>query len=131
MVSQWQFSTNPDIDNFAWDFLFRDWNFIFDNGARSRGCLILNESSKEDDRYTGTIDIPGVKREDLSLQMEGANGKHFLHIKWARDGKSQERFWRLPDDVDTSAIDARLADGVLTLTMPKVKKADSRSITIR
>lgn len=107
------------------------WDYLFGSSARSRGSLVLSENSKEA-HYTGTLDIPGVKREDLSLETEDVSGKRVLHVAWSRHGKPHERFWRLPDDVDADAIDAQLADGVLTLTLPKAKRHQShKAITIR
>lgn len=95
----------------------------------SRGSLVLSE---KDGHYTGSFDIPGVKRENLSLETENVGGKRVLRVSWSRDDRPYERYWRLPPEVDADAIDAQLADGVLTLTLPKAKRTSStRAITIR
>ena len=42
-----------------------------------------------------------------------------------------ELLMRLPVDVESDAIDARLESGVLTITLPKIKPARSRRVTVR
>jgi HSP20 family protein len=42
-----------------------------------------------------------------------------------------ERSVQLPEAVEYDKLDAVLADGVLTITMPKVKRACTRRIDVR
>jgi len=85
-------------------------------------------------------DVPGVKQEDLELTVEN----HVLTIKGTRKFESTEdehvmlgraygsftRAYTLPDYVDDANLSANLADGVLTIRIPKQAKAKPRKILI-
>jgi HSP20 family protein len=85
-------------------------------------------------------DVPGVKQEDLEVTLE----KHVLTIKGTRkfDGKENDqvmlgrgygafsRSFTLPDGLDDEHLTANLADGVLTVRIPKQSKAQPRKIQI-
>jgi HSP20 family protein len=86
-------------------------------------------------------DVPGVKQEDLELTVEN----HVLTLKGARrfeNNKEQEqvvlgrpygafkRSFTLPEYLDDANLDAHLADGVLTIRIPKHPQAKPRKIQI-
>lgn len=85
-------------------------------------------------------DVPGVKEEDLEVTLEN----RVLTIKGTRKFESKEReqvilgraygafhrAYSLPDDLDDASLAARLADGVLTIRVPKQPKAKPRKIQI-
>lgn len=87
-------------------------------------------------------DIPGVKPEDLNIDLrentltlmgevspvEGANEEDVL-IEY-EIGKYYRQF-SLSEVIDQSKIDAQLKNGVLRLTLPKVKKATPKKITVK
>jgi HSP20 family protein len=93
---------------------------------------------EEDAAYTIRAEMPGVKRDDLSLDME--NGR--LQIKGTTKGKTKaydsefyedttfSRTFRVGDGIDTENIKAELLDGILTVTLPKAEKAKARKITV-
>src|SRR5260370_7752007 len=85
-------------------------------------------------------DVPGVKQEDLEVTLEN----HVLTIKGTRKFESKEdeqvmlgraygsfsRAYTLPDYLDDANLAANLADGVLTIRIPKQAKAKPRKIQI-
>jgi HSP20 family protein len=85
-------------------------------------------------------DVPGIKQDDLEVTLEN----HVLTIKGVRkfQGKDHEqvmlgraygsfsRTYTLPDYVDDENLSAQLADGVLTIRIPKQAKAKPRKIQI-
>jgi HSP20 family protein len=93
-----------------------------------------------DNEVVFVCDVPGVKREDLEVTLEN----HVLTIKGTRkfESKSDEqvmlgraygsfsRAFTLPDYVDDANLAANLADGVLTIRIPKQAKAKPRKIQI-
>ena len=85
--------------------------------------------SQDKSSYTIKIELPGVKKEDISVEVEGDS----LVISAKRDSKEYSRSFRIPGSVDTSCIDGRSEDGILTLTLPKRKppKKDSHKINIK
>lgn len=86
-------------------------------------------------------DMPGVKPEDLNIDLRD----NVLTIvgdvePWEKAGEADlliefeiGRFYRqftLAETIDQERIEARLADGVLNLTLPKHAKATPRKITV-
>lgn len=85
-------------------------------------------------------DVPGLKQEDLELTLTN----HVLTIKGARKFESAQseqillgrsygafnRAFTLPDALDEENLSANLADGVLTVRIPKLPKAKPRKIEI-
>jgi HSP20 family protein len=90
-----------------------------------------------------TVELPGIKAEDVEVSVEDST----LSISGARefsDEVKQEHYHRverrygsfsraiaLPPQADTTQVDARFADGILTVEVPKVEKAGSRTIEIK
>jgi HSP20 family protein len=92
-----------------------------------------------DDAYVIEADLPGVKREDIDIELEGNELQVSGEIK-QREGKFRRRTRRvgrfelrvaLPDGVDGGAVDAKLDRGVLTVRVPKAEKAQRRKIDVK
>jgi HSP20 family protein len=92
-----------------------------------------------DDAYVIEADLPGVKREDIDIELEGNELQVSGEIK-QREGKFRRRTRRvgrfelrvaLPDGVDGGAVDAKLDHGVLTMRVPKAEKAQRRKIDVK
>jgi HSP20 family protein len=91
---------------------------------------------EDDKEYTVSVDVPGVKAEDMNIKVE----ENVLHLSGGRkikkeNGYSESKFdyrMTLGDDVEVDKISASLEDGVLRLTAPKmeVKKPAARVISI-
>ena len=85
-------------------------------------------------------DVPGVRAEDLDVTLEN----HVLTIKGSRKFESKEneqvmlgrayggfsKAFTLPDSLDEENLSANLADGVLTIRIPKHATAKPRRIPI-
>ena len=91
------------------------------------------------DGYRLASDLPGVKLENVSLTLDGG----FLHIEGARElGSGEpdatdhgpparlERTVRVPEDVDSTGVTARLIDGVLEVELPRRTEAIPRKVPI-
>lgn len=94
-----------------------------------------------DDAIVLEMAVPGVDPDDLDLSIEGRQ----LSIRATVPETDAEgrRYWtqtiprgdigrtvKLPVGVDADAVSARVRDGVLTLTMPKVHEAKVKKIAI-
>jgi len=87
-------------------------------------------------------DMPGVRSNDLNIDLR-ENTLTIAGEALPFEGKEEEdivieyeigRFVRqfsLSEVIDQSRIEAKLADGVLRLTLPKVEKAAPRKITVK
>lgn len=93
--------------------------------------------------YTVSAEIPGVRKEDIHVTVEGGMVTVRADIK-QEDKQTQddkvlrsERYYgsvsrgiSLPQDVDQSQAKARYENGVLTLTLPKKQGGASQKLRI-
>ena len=102
--------------------------------------LDVNENDKA---FTVKVDLPGVKKEDISVEVEGnqvsitaetkketeeKEGNTVLHSE--RYYGRQSRTFLLSSEIDRNAVEAKFADGVLNLTLPKTEAAKVQRIAI-
>lgn len=101
--------------------------------------------SENDAAFTVKADIPGVKKEDLNVRVEG----NLVQIDARKESESQtkrngdkvlrserhygsiSRSFSLGQDVDEAKVQAKYADGVLTLELPKRAPAPTSKINIQ
>jgi HSP20 family protein len=95
---------------------------------------------EQDDRVVILLDLPGVDRDGLTVEIEGTK----LVVEGTKTRrhpagrvKVAERPWgrfrrefQLPAVVDAAAVSARLVDGVLTVSMPRVDSTRSVKIDV-
>jgi len=95
---------------------------------------------EEADQYHVALDVPGMRKEDLSLDIQGGHlilsgertveGNHeYLHQE-RRFGKFK-RVVQLPDWVDSGAVSATLDAGVLTIVLGKKLEMQPKQIEIQ
>lgn len=77
--------------------------------------LGVHQSTNEDGTYTMSVDIPGIKEEDISLLLED----NIVTVKGERKTPTSSytinKSFTLPEECDTDTLQAKLKDGVLTL----------------
>ena len=96
---------------------------------------------EREDGFYIFMDIPGVRREDLKIDinenellvtgraMQGASDKEaFLEVQFGPG--EYVRAVSLSDRVDRENIAANLKDGVLTIHLPRLEKAAPRRIPV-
>ena len=85
--------------------------------------------AQDNKAWTVTLDLPGVAREDLSIDIEGS----IVRIETKAEAKRQfKAAYELPQDIDTEASGAKLENGVLTLTLAKkVPVSNARKIEVK
>lgn len=94
---------------------------------------VLGEGENADQNgYTLTLDLPGFKREEVTLEVDHHN---VLTVKASRSGRRSqketlERSITLGDDVNADAISAKLEHGVLTVTVPRRDTPKARQIQV-
>jgi HSP20 family protein len=97
--------------------------------------------AETDDGYIVEAELPGVPSEDINVEVIGnelaitgeckePERKGMLRQRTRRMGRFEYRTM-LPHDVDAEKIEAKLADGVLTVRVPKTEKAKSRKVEIK
>ena len=97
---------------------------------------------EETERYVIEADVPGVRPEDIEVNME--NG--VLHISGTRHAEARQsgdgykrveravgafsRRFSLPDTADPERISARCHNGVLEVSIPKQERTQPRRIQV-
>ena len=105
------------------------------------GWSPLVDIEEQDDTYVLEAELPGVKREDVNIELVGnelsitgeikeRERKGALRRRTRRTGHFEYRV-RLPDQVDASKIEAGLDQGVLTVRVPKSERAQRQKIEIK
>ena len=101
--------------------------------------------TENDQAYSVKADIPGVKKEDISVRIDGNVVQIDAEAKSEKETKGNgdkvlrsERYYgtvsrtfSLAQDIDDTRVQAKYADGVLSLELPKKAPADARKITIQ
>ena len=89
--------------------------------------------------YLVHAELPGVKKEDIQLSIDGAQVTLTAEIKREKEAKEGDervlhtervygkvsRSFTLPQEIDEARVEARFANGILELTLPK-KAAEKR-----
>ncbi len=105
---------------------------------------IKMDVSEDDKAYTVHAEIPGVKKEDIHVTIEGNQVSIRAEVKNEKEVKEGEKLLRseryygsvsrafsLAQDVDEGAAKAKYTDGVLELTLPKKVVASARKLEIQ
>lgn len=101
--------------------------------------------SEKDNDYLVKADIPGVKKEDINVRIDGNVVQIDAEVNREKETKGNgdkilrsERYWgnisrtfSLAQDVDDSKVVAKYADGVLTLELPKKALSAARKVTVQ
>ena len=93
--------------------------------------------------YQVSIDLPGVAKEDVKITIEGRNvtvsartqrdeskkeGERLIYRE--RSSSSFARAFTLPEEVDQESSQAKLENGVLSLTLSKKRAVAAKHLTI-
>ena len=118
--------------------------FVRPLGTAAGSELQIKLDVKEDDKtYKVRAEIPGVKKEDIHVDVEGSHVSVRAERKADREEKQGgqviysecsygvvSRGFELPSDVDAQGAKAEYKDGVLNLTLPKRAGAATRRISV-
>ncbi|RIL06311.1 MAG: heat-shock protein Hsp20 [Proteobacteria bacterium] len=107
----------------------------------TRGGWPAVDIDESEDAYCVCMEIPGVRREDLEVDMEGGmvtvrgekrRSEETGRARWSeRSYGAFVRSFSLPSEVDPEQASATFEDGVLTLKFPKRESARPRRIEIQ
>ena len=102
------------------------------------------EISEKDNAYVVRGDLPGVRKEDINVSIDGDTVAITAEVKNEKDVKDGERVLRseryygkvhraftLGQEVEENSAQAKYADGVLELTLPKKAAVQAKRITIQ
>ena len=93
---------------------------------------------EEEEAYVLSALVPGLKAEDLNIQVlqdiitiEGEfKDEEASYLLNELPRGAFRRSLRLPSEIDSGKVEARIADGVLTLILPKAESAKPKKIQV-
>jgi HSP20 family protein len=109
-------------------------------GARVFPPMNVTEDA---DNFHVRAEVPGIKANELSItavknQLSIAGKREIQNenerVSWHRKERPEGSFNRtltLPSELDVDRIEARYADGILTLKLPKADAAKPRLISVK
>lgn len=100
--------------------------------------------TEDEKAYCVRAELPGVKKDDINVAIEGNQVDITAEVKNEKEVKEGERLLRseryygkvhrafaLDQDIDESATEAKYADGILELRLPKKVSSAARRIEIQ
>ena len=118
----------------------RDWLGMFDWDSLGDNYLpdtrIGADFFEDAGAYRVRMEMPGVKKKDLAVELENAvlTVSYEEHTRDDESGESRRSFRRsvsIPDGVDADKVSAELKDGILTVTVPKSEVTKPKRITVK
>lgn len=120
------------------DSYFEPWFLNIDRLSTSRNSN-THVTKNDDGSLKVEVSLPGAKKSDVSVDV--SDGSLTISAKRSADKKSagaESGFfsdntwsWSLSRDADPSKIEARLSDGVLTVTVPSAKESMRHQIDVK
>ena len=105
--------------------------------------IMAADIKQADDRYVISVDAPGMRKEDLDIEVSGnrllisgerkeerSAGKGERSFSEVRYG-AFERAFTLPQDVDATSVSASYENGVLQIEVPRKQEARPSKVEIR
>ena len=131
-----------------WDELHRmrqQLDQVFDDAPDQRassGVFPLTNLTEDKDNYYVRAELPGVKGDELDIQITSNNlaisGERKIaaeeegakYHRREREAGTFSRMIGLPGEVDTDKVDANLENGILTVVVPKAEIAKPKQISV-
>jgi HSP20 family protein len=131
---------NELVDDLFKGFFVRPVSF----DGRGEAPRMRVDVAEKNGAYTITADLPGVKKEDIQVTIDGTQVTLSAEVKREREVAQDERVlhtersfgkvtrsFSLPQELDEAKAEAKFRDGVLELTLPKKAAAARKQITIQ
>ena len=132
------FSTLLGLQRAMENVMGNDW---FGSRTAGSGAFPLLNVFNDGDDFVVVAELPGVKKEELDVQVRGdtvrIQGKKTIaydeRASVHRRERSQGQFDRtltLPAEINADKVSAEYRDGVLELRLPRAESAKPRSVSI-
>lgn len=133
-----------DLTGEPFDDLFRGFFRPVRFEGQTQQLQIKMDVKENDKSYTVHADIPGVKKEDIHVSIDGNQVSISAEVKKEKEEKEGDKVLRseryfgkvsrsfaLGQDIDEGASSAKYNDGVLELVLPKKPTAATKKLTIQ
>jgi HSP20 family protein len=126
-----------------WEDIFGRFLAPFEGEMFGGGWFPSLDIAEKGEAIVVKAELPGMKADEIELSVDGnmltVSGEkkdetketkdNYYHVE-RRYGKFQ-RTIQLPSEVDKSKIEAKMEDGVLTVTLPRSEEAKPRKIQVK
>ena len=132
---------NDLVDDFFKGFLVRPYGYEQREAVAPRMKVDVAEKNGA---YLVTAEIPGVRKEDIHVSVDGAQVTLEAEVKQEREAGKDERVlhverlygkatrsFTLPAELDEAKVEAKYRDGLLELTLPKKAAAARKQIAVQ
>jgi HSP20 family protein len=105
--------------------------------------IVKLDVSEDEKAYRVSAELPGVKREDIKVSIDGSEVSISAEVKQEKEEKkgdqvihseryygSVSRSFTLAQPVDEASAEAKYENGVLKLTLPKKAGSGAKRLTI-
>jgi len=126
------------------DRLFEEpFGFLAPSTSFFEGWTPAVDIYEDKDKYTVKAELPGMKKEDIDVSLDGntltiSGERKEEQEKKEGEGYRSERFFgrfqrsaTLPATVQANKIEAAYKDGVLTIVVPKSEEAKPKQIQVK
>ena len=126
------------------DDMFREFSIMPSLRGVEPEPRIRLDVEEADDAFMVKADLPGVKKEDIKIAVEGNRVSISAECRREKEEKTegnvvrseryygqQHRSFTLPQEVDEAKASASYKDGVLSLSLPKKAGGASKQITVQ
>lgn len=130
-----------DFDDLFKGLLVRPVRFDIEGMPKLQMKLDVKKSNGS---YTVSAELPGVKKEDIHVDIDGDQVTISAEVKKESEEKKGEQVLRseryygklersftLDNDVDEAKAEAKYADGVLKLVLPTKEKSHGKRVAVK
>jgi len=134
-----RFEQFPDLE----DLWRAPWTRALWRGLPSQAPIKI-DVTEDDKSYRVKADVPGVKKEDIKVSIDGNQVSISAEVKSEKEEKKGEsivrseryygkqyRSFSLAHDIDQTGAEAKYENGVLQLTLPKREKTSAKKLTVK
>ncbi len=112
-------------------------------GEPTAGVFPMMNVTEDKDSFYVRAELPGLKADELGITVTNEtlsiSGERKLTVedekaqyhRSEREGGKFSRIVTLPTQIDADKVEARCADGILTVTLPKAEKTKPRQIVAK
>ena len=108
------------------------WNFMDD----IRDVIRTNEQNTyhsrnmeiTDDVLNMTFDVPGLSKKDIKVWVDSKD--RILNIEGDNEERTFNKQYKISEDWNADKVEAKVLNGVLTLSIPKIEEKKSKRIEV-
>jgi HSP20 family molecular chaperone IbpA len=103
------------------------WNVLDELAERAKPITPKqNNMDIIDDVLTMSFDVPGLSKSDITIKVED----RVITLEGENDNRTFNKQYKLNEDWDINQADASVKNGVLTLSIPKMKEKKKKVLEI-